>query len=162
VAYVPADRLGEGLIAGLDLTEHVVLSDPDTPFFVDWRAARERTEGRIQDYNIKGRPDSPVESLSGGNQQRVLQALLSPSLRLLLMEHPTRGLDIESAMWIWARLLERRQSGTAILFISSDLDEIVEYGDRVVVFSAGKMSEPMAVSHTSCDQLGYLIGGVSV
>lgn len=162
VAYVPADRLGEGLVQGLDLREHFALGDLGSRFLVNWDAAEQRAERRIAEFNIKGRPDSTVESLSGGNQQRVLQALLRPSLRLLLMEHPTRGLDIESAYWIWERLLDRRRDGTAILFTSSDLDEITEYSDRVVVFSGGRMSPPRLCSETSCEQLGYLIGGMTI
>jgi ABC-type uncharacterized transport system ATPase subunit len=162
MAYVPADRMGEGLVRGLDLTEHMILSDPGAPFFIDWEAARQRTLSCIDEYHIKGRPDSTVESLSGGNQQRALQALLRPTLRLLLMEHPTRGLDIESAAWIWERLLRRRAQGTALLFISADLDEIVEYSDRVVVFSGGQTSDVLDTRSTSCEQLGYLIGGMSM
>jgi simple sugar transport system ATP-binding protein len=161
VAYVPADRMGEGLVKGLALTEHMVLADPNAPFFIDWGAARQRTAARIGEYRIKGQPDSLVESLSGGNQQRALQALLRRSLRLLLMEHPTRGLDIESAMWIWERLLERRRQGTAIVFSSSDLDEIMDHSDRVIVFSGGRMSAPIDASQASSEQLGYLIGGMS-
>ena len=90
-----------------------------------------------------------------------MQALLRRSLRLLLMEHPTRGLDIESAMWIWERLLERRRQGTAIVFSSSDLDEIMDHSDRVIVFSGGRMSAPIDASQASSEQLGYLIGGMS-
>jgi simple sugar transport system ATP-binding protein len=126
---------------------------------VDWPDAREYTNGIIGKFHIIGRPDTPVESLSGGNQQRALLALLPPSLRLLLLEHPTRGLDVESAMWVWDQLLERRRQGTAMLFISADLDEIMERSDRILVFSGGVMSEPIHASQTSCEQLGYLIGG---
>jgi simple sugar transport system ATP-binding protein len=58
-------------------------------------------------------------------------------------------------------LLERRQQGTAILFTSSDLDEIMDYSDRVVVFSGGHMSAPIDAGQASSEQLGYLIGGIS-
>jgi len=67
-----------------------------------------------------------VESLSGGNQQRALLSLLPASSSLILVEHPTRGLDIESTIYIWGKLKERCEAGTAILFISSDLDEILQ------------------------------------
>jgi ABC-type uncharacterized transport system ATPase subunit len=80
-------------------------------------------------------------------------------LRLLLMEHPTRGLDIESARWIWQQLLARREQGTAIIFTSSDLDEILERSDRIVVFCGGRMMEPLAASDTTVRQLGHLIAG---
>jgi len=80
-----------------------------------------------------------VESLSGGNQQRALLSLLPESASLILVEHPTRGLDIESTIYIWGKLKERCSSGTAILFLSSDLDEILQYSDKVLVFFAGKL-----------------------
>jgi simple sugar transport system ATP-binding protein len=159
VAYMPAGRLEEGLVGGLTLTEHFALAERDGPFFIDWAAAREWAVQRIRHYNIVGRPRSPVEALSGGNQQRVLLALLPPGLRLLLMEHPTRGLDVESARWIWQQLLARREEGTAIIFISADLDELLERSDRIAVFYGGGMTAPLQACDTTVEQLGYLIAG---
>lgn len=162
VAYLPAGRLEEGLIPGLDLCEHVALAERDCGgFFINWPAARQRTVACIQDFNIKGRPETRVEALSGGNQQRALLALLSPSLRLLLLEHPTRGLDVEATLWVWGRLLERRHQGTAILFTSADLDEILEHSDRILVFSGGQVTRALRASETTVAQLGEYIGGVS-
>jgi ABC-type uncharacterized transport system ATPase subunit len=162
VAYMPAGRLEEGLVGGLTLTEHFALAERDGPFFIDWAAARERASERIRHFNVVGRPGSPVEALSGGNQQRVLLALLSPGLRLLLMEHPTRGLDVESARWIWQQLLARREEGTAIVFISADLDELLERSDRIAVFYGGRVSVPLQACDTTVEQLGYLIAGKDV
>jgi ABC-type uncharacterized transport system ATPase subunit len=162
VAYLPAGRLEEGLIPGLDLCEHVALADRDCGgFFINWPAARQRTAACIEDFNIKGRPESRVEALSGGNQQRALLALLPPSLRLLLLEHPTRGLDVESTLWVWGKLLERRGQGTAILFTSADLDEILEHSDRILVFSGGQVTQALRAAETTAAQLGEYIGGVS-
>jgi len=76
-----------------------------------------------------------------------------------LMEHPTRGLDIESAIWIWGKLKDRCKDGTAIVFISSDLEEILHYSDRILVFFAGQVSVPISANTTNVDQLGQLIGG---
>ncbi|MCZ7543571.1 MAG: hypothetical protein M5R40_08555 [Anaerolineae bacterium] len=87
---------------------------------------------------------------------------MPPNLRLLLLEHPTRGLDVESAAWVWSRLLARRADGTAIMFISADLDEIVEYSDRILVFFAGRVTEITDPAATSVEALGYLIGGKEV
>jgi simple sugar transport system ATP-binding protein len=159
VAYSPAGRLEEGLVGGLTLTEHFALAERNGPFFIDWSAARGRAAERIQHFNVIGRPESRVEALSGGNQQRVQLALLPPGLRLLLMEHPTRGLDIESARWVWQQLLARREEGSAIVFISADLDEILEYADRIAVFHNGKMMKPLRACDTTVEQLGYLIAG---
>jgi simple sugar transport system ATP-binding protein len=159
VAYLPAGRLEEGLVAGLTLAEHFALAEREGSFFLNWTAVRERAADHIRRFNIVGRPDTPVEALSGGNQQRAMLALLPPRLNLLLMEHPTRGLDIESADWVWQQLLARRAEGTAILFISADLDEILERADRVVVFFGGRMSAPLEARSTTVEQLGYLIAG---
>lgn len=160
-AFLTAGRLEEGLIPGLSVCEHVALADRAGGFFIDWGVAREQALARIADFNIRGRPDSLVEGLSGGNQQRTLLALLPPKLNLLLMEHPTRGLDIESTMWVWDRLLERRRSGTAILFMSADLDEIIEHSDRILVFSGGHVTGPLSASATTAAQLGEYIGGLA-
>jgi simple sugar transport system ATP-binding protein len=75
------------------------------------------------------------------------------------MEHPTRGLDIGSTLWVWQQLIARCEGGTTILFMSSDLDEIMQYSDRVIVFSAGDVSEPIAATELTVDRLGQMIGG---
>ena len=159
VAYVAAGRLEEGLVSGLTLTEHLVLAQPEHSFLVDWNTSREEMEERIIHYQIVGRPDSTADQLSGGNQQRLLFALLNTPLKLLLLEHPTRGLDVRSTNYTWELLYQRRQEGTAILFMSADLDEIIERSDRIAVFSAGIMSRIVAADETSVEELGHLIGG---
>ena len=157
--YLPAGRLEEGLVTGLTLTEHLTLSQPDTPFFIDWEMEEKRASNAILENSIKGRPSSTADELSGGNQQRLLLAMLRPTLRLLLMEHPTRGLDIESANWVWSQLLARREHGTAIVFASADLDELLRYSNRICVFFAGRVIVELDVDETDVEELGFLIGG---
>ena len=159
VAYIAAGRLEEGLVSGLSLTEHVVLAQKEHTFFVDWAASNQDTQQRIKHYQIVGRPDSTADELSGGNQQRLLFGLLGKKLKLILMEHPTRGLDVRSTNYIWDLLYQRREDGTAILFISPDLDEIIERSDRIAVFSGGVMSRIVDARTTSVEELGHLIGG---
>ena len=159
VAFMPAARMEEGLIAGMTLTEHVALAERSQAYVVNWSAAALTAAQRIQKYNIKGRPMSRVEELSGGNQQRTLLGLLQPHLNLLLMEHPTRGLDIESTEYIWSLLLNRTRQGTAILFASSDLDELLDRSDRILVFFGGRVARPLDARQASVEQLGELIGG---
>lgn len=159
VAYLPAARLEKGLVSGLTLTEHFILSEKMRGLFIDREKAATLAEGRIREFNIKGQPDSRVESLSGGNQQRALLSLLPDSLSLILVEHPTRGLDIDSTIYIWSKLRERCSRGTAILFISSDLDEILQYSDKVLVFFAGKVTPFLDAEKLSVQTLGELIGG---
>jgi ABC-type uncharacterized transport system ATPase subunit len=159
VAYLPAARLEQGLVAGLSLAEHFVLSEGAGGVFIDRRKAADVAADRISTYNIKGSPSHPVESLSGGNQQRMLLALLKESLSLILLEHPTRGLDIESTFYIWGKLRERCARGAAIVFISADLDEVLQYSDRVLVFFSGRVSPPLPAAGLTVEQLGGLIGG---
>jgi simple sugar transport system ATP-binding protein len=159
VSYLPAARLEEGLVAGLNLTEHFILARRVPEFFIDWNAATANAQLRIEEYNIRGTPFTNVEALSGGNQQRALLALLYPNIDLLLLEHPTRGLDIESSLWVWCQLLAQRENGTTIVFSSADLDEILEYSDRILVFSGGRVARALNAKETSVQQLGELIGG---
>jgi len=162
VHYLPAGRLEEGLVQGMTITEHFVLSGQDRRFFIDWKKAGDYSTAEVKHYSIKGRPDSTAESLSGGNQQRLLLAMFPPQLKLLLMEHPTRGLDIESANWVWEQILKRRENGTAIIFASADLDELLQYSDRIMVFFAGRVLKVVDAKETTVDQLGFLIGGKQI
>lgn len=159
VGYSPADRLQDGLVRGLTIQEHVALRIPQHRLFVDWKYALARTQQAIALFNIRGKANTPVERLSGGNQQRTQLALLPVPLNLLLMEHPTRGLDIESTLWVWKQLIARCEGGTTILFMSSDLDEIMQYSDRVIVFSGGQLSQPIDAVDLTTERLGQLIGG---
>ncbi|HEX3054297.1 MAG TPA: ATP-binding cassette domain-containing protein [Aggregatilineaceae bacterium] len=174
VAFLPAGRLEEGLIGGMTLTQHLALTLPTqlelnwfrlSPFSAayiairNWQHARTITAERIKRFNVKGRPGSPIQTLSGGNQQRFALALLPANLRLLLLEHPTRGLDVESALYIWEQLLKRRADGTAIVFISAELDEIVAYSDRILVFFGGRVTTVDQAEDMTADYLGKLIGG---
>ncbi len=159
-AFMPASRMEEGLIPGLTLTEHFVLAEETQGLFVDRDKGSQLAQERIKSYNIRGTPVSTVESLSGGNQQRALLALLRTPLSLILLEHPTRGLDVESAIYIWSKLKERCQQGTSIVFVSSDLEEILQYSDRVMVFFSGKVTPPLDATSLTTEKLGELIGGM--
>lgn len=159
VGYMPADRLREGLIHGLSIHEHIALRSPAQTPFIDWKGTLAKTQQTIALFNIRGNPNTKVDRLSGGNQQRTQLALLPTPLNLLLMEHPTRGLDIGSTLWVWQQLIARCRSGTAILFTSADLDEIMQYSDRVIVLSGGEISSPIDAADLTVDRLGQLIGG---
>ncbi|MCC6616745.1 MAG: ATP-binding cassette domain-containing protein [Anaerolineae bacterium] len=158
LAFSAAGRLEEGLVAGLTLTEHMALMD-NSRAMIDWPAARQLSGKQIERYNVRGRAEDRIETLSGGNQQRWLMALLPEQPRVMILEQPTRGLDIDSARWVWQLLLDRRAHGTAIIFNSPDLDEIVTYSDRIIVFFAGRFHVIEDASTATVDALGHLIGG---
>ncbi len=158
VEYLPADRLSEGMIGALSLSEHFALLQAGA--LVDQRAAERAARVAIADYAIKATPVTPISALSGGNQQRALLALIPPDCRGIACEQPTRGLDVASAQAIWRRLLERRAAGCAIVFASADLDELIAYSDEVLVFFAGRVSAPLPRAELSVARLAELIGGV--
>jgi len=158
-AYVAAGRLELGLISGLTISEHRALTTPTQSFVVNWDSARQEMQDRIDQFKIVGQHDTPVDELSGGNQQRVMIALLNTPLRLLLLEHPTRGLDVTSANFIWERFQDRCGQGTTIIFMSADLDELLDRSDRIMVFSGGRVVGILDTTETSVDELGHLIGG---
>ena len=78
---------------------------------------------------------------------------------VLLMEHPTRGLDVASAEWVWDLLTARADAGAGIVFSSSDLDELRRRADRILVCFAGRIIASLDAADADPDTLGHLIGG---
>lgn len=159
ISYLPSTRLEEGLIRDMTLAEHFVLAGGQRGVLIDWPGAVQSSDRRISEFNIKAAPADAVESLSGGNQQRLLLALLKPELSVLLLDHPTRGLDVESETYIWEKLRERCRAGTCILFTSSDLEELLNVSDRILVFFNGHVSAPVDAASATAETIGELISG---
>jgi simple sugar transport system ATP-binding protein len=159
VHYLPADRLADGMIGALSLTEHFAIQD-GRGAFVDRAAAQQAARAAIERYAIKGTSATPIAALSGGNQQRAMLALLPATCSGILLEHPTRGLDVASAEAIWGRLQERCVGGTALVFASADLDEILDYSHQVLVFFGGRVSRAIPRAELTAQRLAELIGGV--
>jgi len=158
VAWLPADRLHEGIIGAMSLSEHVLLMRDS--LLAPYQTAHAKAAQLIADYAIKATHDMPLQQLSGGNQQRAMLALIPESAQGILLEHPTRGLDTVSAMAIWQRLQVRRDNGATVLFFSADLSEVMQYSDAVLVFFGGQVSHLLARDSLSEEVLAALIGGV--
>jgi simple sugar transport system ATP-binding protein len=159
VYFVPSARLEEGLIPELTITEHVALLQERRTLRVPYPAAAEDAVRRIESFRIKGGPRTPVEGLSGGNQQRLLLSFLPPDPALLLLENPTRGLDLESVNWVWQHLQSYCRKGTGIVFSSPELDEILMVADRVLVFFNGRIILDVPAAETDIQKLGSAIAG---
>ncbi|HEV8356235.1 MAG TPA: ATP-binding cassette domain-containing protein [Gemmatimonadales bacterium] len=151
VAFVPEDRTTEGLIPELSVTENVVLAlGGDRRWArgirLDWAAARARTAALIRDFGIRAEgPDAPAATLSGGNQQKVLLArALEGRPAVLVAENPTRGLDVRATAEVHARLRAAAGQSVAVILYSTDLDEVLELGQRVLVVRAGRVTEAPA------------------
>lgn len=159
VAFVPEGRLEEGLIEGLTLTEHFALAACPPKLCVPWETARRTAQERVERFRIRGTPESPADALSGGNQQRLLLSLVPPEATLLLLEQPTRGLDVESSHWVWEHLLRLADAGATILFSSAELDEILTAADRVLVFYNGRILLDVDAQDARPELLGSAIAG---
>ena len=159
VTFLPASRLEEGLISGLSITEHFALQESQDKFMVPWQEAYQAAEQQIANFRIKGLPMSAVEELSGGNQQRLLLSFLPANPVLLLLENPTRGLDLESVNWVWQHLHTYCGKKTSIVFSSPELDEILMVADRVFVFFNGRIIKEVDASNTDAQELGRAIAG---
>ncbi len=158
VTFLPTARLEEGLIPGMTITEHFALQQ-GKGIVIPWEQSRKRAIKGIDRFRVVGRPSSKVESLSGGNQQRLLLALMPIDPLILLLEHPTRGLDVESARWVWEQLIEYTASGTSIVFSSAELDEILQVSNRILVFYNGAVVKDVKTCDTTLSDLGQAIAG---
>ncbi|MDJ0912167.1 MAG: ATP-binding cassette domain-containing protein [Desulfobacterales bacterium] len=156
--YVPASRMEEGLIPSLTIAEHFALQ-VSGEFWVNWSKAMQKAEDSIVQFSIKGQKQTLVASLSGGNQQRLLLSFLPSNPKLLLLENPTRGLDVESGHWVWRHLQKYCRTDACIVFSSSELDEIMMVADRVLVFYNGRIIKDVPTCETSVEELGRAIAG---
>jgi simple sugar transport system ATP-binding protein len=104
---------------------------------MNWRELSSEASTVINEFNVRTEgPDQLPAQLSGGNQQRfVLGRELRNNPMLLVLENPTQGLDLNAAAFIHSRMREARDRGSAIVFYSSDLDELADISDRVLVIS---------------------------
>jgi len=103
----------------------------------------------------------PVSSLSGGNQQKVIVAReFSRPIELLIASQPTRGLDVGSIEYIHNRIIEKRDEGTAVLLVSSELDEILALSDRVAVMYHGQIMDIVPIQKATKEYLGLLMAGI--
>ena len=147
LAHLSGDRESVGLVPGLDLAENFILkgSYDDTRFFrrgrLDVAAARRVTREALESYSIvPSDPSAEIGALSGGNAQKLVVAReLDGEPVALVAVNPCRGLDVGSARFVQERILARRDAGTAVLLISTDLDEVLELSDRVVALVRGRV-----------------------
>lgn len=159
VAFLPTNRVQEGLINGLTIAEHAALMDRSGGFYRPGGRTAALAWKKIRDFQIAGTPDAPVESLSGGNQQRLMLSFLPEAPRLMLLENPTRGLDVDSALWMWRHLQNLCCSGACIVFSSSELDEIMTTASRILVFFEGRIIMDTPTADTNAKALGNAIAG---
>jgi simple sugar transport system ATP-binding protein len=141
---VPEDRHRDALVLDFSASENVAMRAAGARRGrLAWKDIRIRTLQLIRDFDVRGtRQGAPVRFLSGGNQQKlVLARELDGAPPLLVVENPTRGLDIGATRQIHERLRSATLAGAAIVMYSSDLDEVLALASRVIVINDGEVRE---------------------
>lgn len=156
VAFVPENRQDEALIPEFDLAENFALRNAgQCTGLMRWSEMHDDAQAVIAAFDVKAATTSvAARTLSGGNQQRfVLGRELSDDPELLILENPTQGLDVSAASAVHARMEAAAKKGTAIVFYSSDLDELAQISDRVLVVRRSGL----ALSEPERDAIGQLL-----
>ena len=140
VAHVPEDRHKHGLVLSFPVRDNLVLCTYYTaPFARGWMLDEERigqqADALVREYDVRTPgTGTRADALSGGNQQKVVIAReLSRAVKLLVVNQPTRGLDVGSVEFIHQRIVAARDRGVAVLLVSAELDEVLSLSDRIAV-----------------------------
>jgi ribose transport system ATP-binding protein len=143
VAYLSPDRAGESVFQGMSVEHNLgigLVTHWSRFGFIRPSVLRRLAREQITRYGITGQADEPVRALSGGNQQKVaLARLLAAKPHVLLLEEPTRGVDLGAKLQIYGVLAALKEAGTAIVVTSPEFDELVELSDRVLVIAGGRL-----------------------
>ena len=163
-AHIPEDRNKHGLVGPYTIADNLVINRyQKAPFsrhgIRNQSAILAEAEVLVEDYDVRTPAvDVPVNTLSGGNQQKVIVAReLTSDLELLVVSQPTRGLDVGSIEFIHQQIIGIRDRGAAVLLVSAELDEILSLADRIGVLYRGKLVGVFDGASTTREQLGYLM-----
>jgi simple sugar transport system ATP-binding protein len=144
VAFIPEDRTTEAIIGAFTLTENLLLASSDRAgWWLDWDAIRARTAALLQQHDVRAPgPDIVIDTLSGGNQQKfIFGRALDAAPKVIVAEDPTRGLDVRATQAIHDGLRAAARAGVAVIVHCSDLDEVLELADRLLVMTRGRLHE---------------------
>lgn len=167
ICYLSEDRKKEGCILGLSVEDNMILSNLckyENGFkIINKNKTKKDIDFYIKKLNIKTpNKDQLIKNLSGGNQQKVILAkwlLLSPDI--LIIDEPTRGIDVGAKKEIYELLNELKESGKAIIMISSDLPEVLGISDRILVMSEGKITGELNREEATQEKIMKLSVGIN-
>jgi len=165
LAYIPPDRRLNAVAQGFDVAHNLILRTYDRPPNSRWGllrydTIRARADRLIQAFNIKVTNSfQTLNTLSGGNQQKVVLAReLQERPEVLISCYATRGLDVAAVAALQEEMLKARGDGTAVLYISNEIDELLEISDRIAVMNAGKIAGIVKPAETNEEEIGLLMG----
>ena len=144
IAFVPADRKNQGLVLGMSILENALMASTSSKNRLT-RPRSKKTNEQVRTYSkdfniVCSSLEAPVSSLSGGNQQKVLLTKwLSTNPKILLLDEPTRGVDVGAKSEIYRILLDQRERGLSIIVSSSEIPELLTLCDRILVMFRGKI-----------------------
>lgn len=166
VAHIPEDRHGMGMVMKMPIRSNLVLDTYNNGafskgVFMDWKKVDEKAQYLIEHYGIKTTSaDNGVDSLSGGNQQKLVVAReLDKKPKLLFAVHPTRGIDIGATQFIHRQIIAARNSDCAVVLVSTELDEIMALSDRIGVIYEGVIIGEMDRREANLERIGLLMAG---
>lgn len=167
MGFVSEDREDDGFVGSFTVAENLVLNRFHTAPFskglaLDLGAITTNAEALREEFDIRT-PSvaNPISSLSGGNKQKVILAReLSRDLSLLVASQPTRGVDVGAIEFLHRRIVEERDTGTAVLLVSTELDEVEALADRVLVMYRGKVVGIVGPD-TPRDVMGLMMAGAT-
>jgi simple sugar transport system ATP-binding protein len=167
-SHVPEDRHKHGLVLAFSVQDNIILCTYYKPPFahgveMDFPVIAQKAEELVELFDVRTPSiQTSARSLSGGNQQKVIVAReLARPVRLLVVNQPTRGLDVGSIEFIHRRIVEARDGGVAVLLISAELDEIMSLSDRIAVMYKGHILDTLDARSATREQLGLLMAGIT-
>jgi ABC-type uncharacterized transport system ATPase subunit len=165
IGYIPEDRSHDGYVGAFTVRENLVLDLYRSEEFSRGMALRldeieKNAADRIEQFDIRTESAStPLASLSGGNQQKVVVAReFSRPLKVLIAAQPTRGVDVGSIEFIHKRIIEERDKGTAVIIVSTELDEIFSLSDRIAVMYDGRIVDTVTPD-IAREDIGLMMAG---
>lgn len=168
VAHVPEDRQKNGMVASFPISDNLVLQtynlDPFASGLVRQdRAIDQNAAALVEKFDVRT-PSiyANIGTLSGGNQQKAIIAReFSRASRLLIVAQPTRGVDVGSIEFIHKQIVAMRDAGTAVLLVSTELDEILSLSDRIAVMYAGRVIDTLPAQDATRERVGLLMAGIT-
>jgi len=169
IGYIPEDRQKMGLILPFTIGENLILkSFKNSPFcsnlLLQPKAIAQHGQGMVEKFKISASGENvKVSQLSGGNQQKVVLAReLAEEPNLIIAMQPTRGLDVGATATVHRELLAQKKRGAAILYISTELEEVMAMSDRIAVIYRGEFVDILDANTATLEKIGLLMGGANM
>ncbi len=166
ISMIPQDRQREGLILSFTIADNIVLGEHRTTRFSSrlkrkFEAINAYARKLMEAFDVRANDETVlVSNLSGGNQQKVVVAReMSRDTKLLIAAQPTRGVDVGAIEFIHRNIVDMRDQGAAVLLVSTELDEVMQLSDRILVLFRGRIIGEVSSADASLETVGLWMAG---